>query len=106
MNRYQTMVKLKSIYEEILVENQASAFLERESDIDQLYAELQSNEREPYTDSEMDILGTLLELHQRTEELLSISMSELKRAQAMSSRVSKQYDNYSVTDSYFYDRKL
>ena len=105
MDRYQTLLQLKNIYEEILQGGDGRVFLQREEEVDNLFLILLSREDEEYSQLEMDMLKVLSELNHSMESLLNASMNQMKRNHVMSSKVSKQYDAPTLIDSYFYDRK-
>lgn len=105
MDRYQSMLRLKAVYEEILHEGDGKLFLEREDEVDHLFLVMQSTDEGPYNKLESDMLKNLSELNHSIECLLIKSMNRMKQVHAMTPKVSKQYDNTGVIESYFYDRK-
>ncbi|GAB6927542.1 hypothetical protein JCM10914A_15250 [Paenibacillus sp. JCM 10914] len=106
MNRYQLMLKLKETYEGILQYRDANRFLQRESEIDEAFLELQALSHDPYSDSERDLLKIISELNHAMEELLVDSMNQLQHTRMQTPRASKQYETPGIAESYFYDRKL
>ena len=105
MERYQTMIQVKELYEEILATGDGEYYLQREEEIDNLFLILQSSDKKTYSPLEIEMLQTLSELNQSMELLLTNSMNRMRKTRAMSTKLVKKYDASINTDSYFYDRK-
>lgn len=105
MERYQAMLQLKEIYDDILSVGDGERYLQREAEVDNLFHMLELSEDEPYNSIEIELLQILSELNHSMESLLITSMNRMQQSRAMSTKLSKRYDAPLVTDSYFYDRK-
>lgn len=105
MDRYQTMLTLKSVLEEVLRQGEVKNLMARENEIDHLYHLLQSREQEEYNQVEIDMLNELLELNDSVKLLVTKSMNQMQKTHALSSKVSKSYDSVGINESYFYDGK-
>ncbi|RAR42446.1 hypothetical protein [Paenibacillus sp. MDMC362] len=106
MDRYQTMLALRCVLEEVLQQGDVKGLLARENEIDHLYHLLQTREEEEYNQVEIDMLNELVELNDSVKMLVTESMNQMQQTHALSSRVSRSYDSAGVNESYFYDGKF
>ncbi|WP_153980134.1 hypothetical protein [Paenibacillus xylanilyticus] len=105
MERYQVMVLLKKLYEEIIESQDAKIYLLHEERIDQLFNVLHSKENKQYDLNELVILSDLNELNNSIQALIELALNRMQKSHDMAPLLTKQYETAILTESYFIDRK-
>ncbi|MCM3493472.1 hypothetical protein NST08_27030 [Paenibacillus sp. FSL K6-1566] len=103
MSRLEIIGELICLYEECIHSKIPDLFFSKETEIDELYNQLQMLEDQIYSDQERILLGRALELNKILTDAISNKMQIMQQAQQLTQKFSEPIP---YNESYFIDKKF